>query len=1123
MISGIPSPWARVLMTRKALAQNPADLGDSVLDMCYKMFRSEWRGLVAAYALRPDSFEFSAPIPLLGNTLAENFGEMSVLNMYGEMLFEETPLWTLKSEKVTRENLRSNPPCLQILYYKIKNDGGFKKIAVGATSPYSLLFSSINYRLPESQETDIPWLVAGKFVDPTDLSLDKFKVEDAQRLHSFIHNMASRMHSGGEGAVRNPSACYMDYFMNFFQSGCVTEDYNIGMDFMVRAVAEWNAELTRWKMELEKRIAREGRAVNTSIPVAVAMPAGPLAMLMNNERTFWYESYKLYSDAKDGPSIKSSEIFMDSEYIAAWRKSDDALRDHSKLAVYYLHATHSKTGAQYWLPLPFTKKATEFFAHDIAGIMLGKGAVKLTAQVGEDGKVEIDFKAQLDDSVDYMSICKKTYQMEVIPETDGKVFVWPDFKSPQWKKYFYYSEFPTNVTGVRMIPRFEGVDESQLADMRIVTYPVNKVGSAMHKYEILASATPLSAVEIRLHKGGQDITAGTLVLKQDKKKDEFETGGKMVEGTQYLKDFGVQDLAAATLGIDFGSTNTCAYYKAESSSQTKPIPFTNRRLAVVGFDNPKRSLAQKDELLFISNEETSSPNGQVKSWLHEHDSLYVTTDGIRNHAKPHALVRGVPVNESNIAIESMNETEMMTNAGKLYYNMKWLSGPEDIKNKTSYMQMLWFHICADMMAVGLYPKIMNWSFPTSMTSDKLKLIYDGATVSPYGASVPCLAKDLSETDYTEAEAAAVYANDKVTLDGRKLLLGVDIGGSTSDMFISNKAKQLLTQSSVRLAGGFFFKAINSSARFRRALYDFHESGNTGVKVLNIADVKSTDPAIYKRSPYYLNNIFDQLHTDEDFKQFYLSMRTDVPVVFALPAYVTGVLLYYSGMLVKNVIDKQGYSDIDEVEMKYYGKGGRLFEWLYDMYGKRAVNYYSKCFAAGVGTTDVKFNYNVSDKTENKSEVAIGLASGKLVTLADSIKRDENGTRIIDNYDIIGEKNISFVGKDGSITPLNEFDVMSKELFQNGMNIEFPRKLEKFNEFLDIFFRFIEIDSGGIMENMSDLTEGRDKIRVSSMIENDPEYLKALEEKKPYKMPVIIAAALSYLNDTLIPAVAKELQ
>ena len=144
MISGIPSPWARVLMTKKALAEDPANLGDTVLDMCYKMFRREWRGIVAAYALRPDSFEFSEPIPLLGRKLSENAGEMSVLNMYGEMLFDETPIWALKNEKVAKQNLRSNPPCLQILYYKIKTDVGFNRIAVGATSPYTLLFYQLS-------------------------------------------------------------------------------------------------------------------------------------------------------------------------------------------------------------------------------------------------------------------------------------------------------------------------------------------------------------------------------------------------------------------------------------------------------------------------------------------------------------------------------------------------------------------------------------------------------------------------------------------------------------------------------------------------------------------------------------------------------------------------------------------------------------------------------------------------------------------------------------------------------------------------------------------------------------------------------------------------------------------
>ena len=32
MISGVPSPWARVMLTRKAVCQNSAELGSTVLD-----------------------------------------------------------------------------------------------------------------------------------------------------------------------------------------------------------------------------------------------------------------------------------------------------------------------------------------------------------------------------------------------------------------------------------------------------------------------------------------------------------------------------------------------------------------------------------------------------------------------------------------------------------------------------------------------------------------------------------------------------------------------------------------------------------------------------------------------------------------------------------------------------------------------------------------------------------------------------------------------------------------------------------------------------------------------------------------------------------------------------------
>ena len=265
--------------------------------------------------------------------------------------------------------------------------------------------------------------------------------------------------------------------------------------------------------------------------------------------------------------------------------------------------------------------------------------------------------------------------------------------------------------------------------------------------------------------------------------------------------------------------------------------------------------------------------------------------------------------------------------------MKWLSDEKFIDIKTSFSQMLWYQICADLMDANLYPKELRWSFPTAMSPGDiraLKNIYESSTSdSPFWnlTNEAYLAGNLADTSYTEAEADAAFAFSSIQFEGpSKLLLGIDVGGSTSDIFIMNNRKELLTQSSIRLASGFFFKAINSSPKFRKAVYDFHEMHTTGVKVLNIEDIISNSPDVNTRAPHYLNNVFDQLNSENDFKSFYSRMQLNVPNVFTLPAYVTGILLFYSGMLVKNAIEKNNYQNIvNEVDMKYYGKGGRLFE------------------------------------------------------------------------------------------------------------------------------------------------------------------------------------------------------
>lgn len=1123
IISGVPSPWARVLLTRKAVVMPKSELRDTVLDECYKLLKSEWRGLIAAYALYPDSFVFSDPVQLTGKSVVDNDGDMSVRYIYGQMLFDETPLWVYKNEKV--EN-RDNPPCIQILYYKKNEGNGFKLIPVAATSPYTFLFSSVNYDLLMAQR-EIPWIGNdGKFTDP--LQANKLSLDEMQRLYSFL-NIVSLNIIPSENDENNPNRFYIDWVGSVCRVKENADRYKITEREVKKHISDWLQELGRWKTELESKINSEGEKPNPNIPLMFnTKPEGPLALLLKSDYTFYFSDGVLSINNKSDNEILSSNIFVGSDYIAVWDNNPANGKDYAKSAAYYVITSDNK----YALPLPFTNDALRMFENNIESIVFGgnNSYVRLYANATTDGRVELELRAKLDKSEVEIPICKKTYQMSVIPETDGKVFVWPNFSSPSWNKYYYYSEFPSNVTGVKLLPCFDNLDFSTASDDEtknkfLVKYPIDRVDSNSHKYEIIENDKPLKSIAIKLNKSGAEVNGGVLLLKRVKESKPNTL--REISTLANLRD--------AEVGIDFGSTNTCAYYELVDGGNPKPIPFSNRRLAIVGFDTVRRALAGKDELLFISNEGTAFENGQVKSWLHLHDSQYLTPDGDINKISDLSkeIVGGVPVNESNISVKSMNQQIIQTNAGELFYNMKWLSDSESENRKTAYMKMLWIHICADMIdsPTPCYPKKLNWSFPSSMTSaDRkvLRAIYKNATEYPFMANSGKVRPELD--DYTEAEAVSAYSMFKGTdVDSSRLSLGIDVGGSTSDILIlgfKNNSNTLLTQSSIRMAGGFFFDAINGSATFRRSLFNFHESHKTDIDIKNIKDVVDTDPVIYGRAPYYLNNIFDQLSTDRDFNYFYDYIRREVTPVFAYPAYVTGCLMFYSGMLVKNAVKKNGLDNLKTINMRYYGKGGRLFEWLLDIYSEDGERYYKKCFAAGFGSNEISLNIESQEKAENKSEVAIGLVSKLLVNIERG-KEDEDGQRIIERYDVIGEKGIKCTKTDSVVEDL---DIIPNELFDGGVNIEMPDTLENFTKFIDLFTKFLTDEN--VIKDVSALDKGKNSLKIRAFIQKDAEFIKCMEafrkgieeNKRPvYRMPIFIAAALCYLNEVLLPEVSNQLR
>lgn len=1109
MISGVPSPWARVTITRKALAITPEKV-DSVLSLSYMTFRSEWRGLIAAYVLHPDSFEFSEPIALVGPTVSENMGDMSVLETYGEMLFDDQPLWTLKREKLDK---KKNPPCIQVLYFK--NAQG-ERIPVGATSPFTFLFSSINYDL-RSSENEIRWISNdGKFIDPSSGERDCLSVEEKRRLHAFLFSVSSMI---SPSAQEKPDP--NKFYLSWLQAVILANEDVFPMDrsLIKKSIDNFRLALTRWADEIAESLNGD---VNPNVPVNTPRPKGPLSILLNSEKVFYLSESTLFTKVQpSGEMIKNTEVFMDSEYIAAWRfgRDKNPVRDS---AAFYLGTEDQSM----FFALPFTTRAFAVFKKDIAEIMKGDAKLKLSARCVSDSQVEIKLYANLDNKGSSVPVCQKTYRIQMIQEVDGKVFAWPNFYSTDWKNYYYYSEFPTNGQGIRMIPKFDGGQEFMTDEDReknkncyLVRYPVKDVEPSAHKYEIIRTQTRVNSVQIWNFKDGKDVLLGTLLMRTD----------------AYVNPS--KSPAEAIVGIDFGSTNTCAYYRlADGGGDPSPVPFSNRRMAIVGFDNQKMELAHPDELLFISNEGTQNDNGQVKSWLHDHNLLYLTPTGRLSDVTriSEEIVGGIPVNESNIDVKAMDRYTIQTNAGTLYYNMKWLPRERGTHRKTSFLRMLWIHICADLYANGMKPSRLNWSFPSAMSlgrQTELEQIFNQAAVilgspfvSGYKVATPMDEDKEGIKNYTEAEADCAFSiNRRDNVNDNSLVLGIDIGGSTSDILVMGmKTKEtLFAQSSVRIASGFFFDAITRSVKFRGSLKNFVTS-----KVIPTLDIRgidsivSSDVETYRIAPYFLNNVFDQLRTDEDFRCFYSTLNLDIKPVFALPAYVTGLLVFYSGMLVRNAI-KTNDLDIQKVTLRHFGKGGRLFEWISDIHGRIGEYYYSDCFEAGVGEDfagAISLEFGQTDRSESKSEVAKGLVCS-IDRISSGLRDPKTKRRIIQNFDIVGEDGVEYVGPSGSSVIFAQ-DIISDDLFDGGIHVKFPGEMKRFSAFLDIFLRFVGDDGAAILSNVSALLKGKDKVKdsLTTFILNDPEY----SSKSSYRQPVIIIEALAYLNDVLLPLVAREI-
>lgn len=1068
LISGMPTPWARAKLF--GLAFKPvtdSKNNNTVITKYYEQLIEEWRGLITLLALYADTDRIKISEPVEMDT---NAGVYDITAAFGRMLFDDRSLWC---DQDALEKDKNAQPFIHLIYYKGK--------LVGGTSPYTGVFTGVCYDKLDS--TDISaWYKDGKFQDPT----KHLNSDQLQKLYLFVLNLSENVES----------------FVN--------KIYGTDGDTRKVALNNFIEQLKIWKKEIENK----GSNLQDNGPIAkLSGLSVPFSLLFKSDVPVYLKTDGSFSFSFENGAEKLNdiqEILNDSDWVLGWTENSDEMNKLSDAPVYYLKVNNIEDNSSAYFTVPLSQKGISIFRNCLSSVLgySTEGKSKMVGRISGD-MLAVSMTIEIDGK--QVALNQKEYKIDWVCGL-GKVIVWPNFMSSNWNKYYLYSEY-TRVAQEQFDPFFFDLtkndkiikdrhnnfltaryvydpSETKLVDINhLVEYP-NDCSEEKAKYNIWNSDKPFGGLIAYTSENGKEKNAGYLIVRHDQVKD--------------LSNDAIMD--TAEVGIDFGSNNTCIYYKMSSQNDPKPIEFKNFRAVLVGKENNNpHSNANADELFFFTNYVVS--NGQFKSWLHEHDSQYVSNNSAAE------IAGGVPVNRPNVQVVDMDEYAITTQVGKLNYNMKWLNDDAGLNKKGAFLKSLWLQTCAFLYVNRITPNKLYWSYPGAMMESDINNL--DKRMENLTKSLPILGAKVSlEDPNTEAEAVCKYAlSQPFGLSNDNIFLGIDVGGSTSDILLiakdpSNGNKEtLLNESSVRLAAGVFFGAVKNSDGFRNSLVKYHESAiNKNVFVSNIKEVISNKG----KAPYFLNCIFDQLQPS-DYDDFYDSISENSKQIFAIPAYVTGLLLFYSGMLIGNVVKERNIDRVSRVKVMAFGKGGRLFHWLKAISSRSMNRYYQNCLNAGAEiisgkTFEVTYEDSIADSC--KTEVAFGLCSNNSFESVD---------KSVLKSDICGEEGVKYTTESNDEISLEASSNLDAKYFEELNRLDFT-STANFERFVSIFIKYVSEETDIYRSAETDLRSDVVSLRddIANFIKRDDEYKKAEAIKRnngefAFHQPIIIAEGAAFLR------------
>lgn len=759
IVSGIPTVFARANLFKLALETRTTGGEQSgSLNDYYARLLSEWKGLIACIALQYQSLRvervylrYSQGVDL--DERPEAIYEPK--GAFGTMLFDDRAKWC---------EVNTDEPFIDI----IKFGTGADQMIVGATSPESLLFTSVDYDI-QGIPAGCPFITRprdskeqGRFIDPvsTDLTYvhDKLTREQCCTLYAYVNYLI-------EVAIPLLTAYYR-------------RNPALGLD---NALNNVTTLLKSWLGDIADYADTLGcldDSKRASIPNVNCFLGAPFNTLFNYSEQLWSSNGHIYG-APDAGRIpfdpKALLIAKDKADVAEiyFPGASQHLEQVTALPIVVLPAVSEADRSRYkYFSLPFTPLAVKVFGEFINELVSNQQSTNIQSRLratyaaeGNKTILKVELTLRLDDAPDQLpKSVKQQYVLSGSVIRDKDIVVWPNFVSRRWKRYFMYSEIPGlrpdartcpytlapftwDTTDGQSMPIIEedtpGVapqDKCPLyinklnvhtprldASMRVVMD--GRSQDTAYKYEIYESSKPFRGVKLTANVGATGDTDGGFII------IDYSTGhieSKLnTEANVRLEDVNV--------GIDFGSTNTSVAYcnpkrmdASDNSDWLSGLTMHNRRVHLL--TRPQSDDEARPRDIFFFPRMTVLSNS-LKSILATHDACRLprtSNDTEAAKQQQDAITGGFPCFESNLPIQKVTENGLFlafdlptgTQEAQLSYNMKWSSYELDQAHIRAYLRMILLCTYAELFDKNLQPIELKWSYPSSMDTTVVSM-YQG--------------------------------------------------------------------------------------------------------------------------------------------------------------------------------------------------------------------------------------------------------------------------------------------------------------------------------------------------------------------------------------------------------------